>query len=240
MSHNHTILGMAAATVLLTATSCSKPDSSAPTAADNSTRASAPVASQKEQPAQAQEATDSQVPPSVKPESRGALSAPASAAAVPTPSVSVTASPATNSVTLPTQTSNVAQAAAKGPAALDTNGTKTASNALQSQQLTVTGTGTNQLQVLAAVATNRAIAALATTNQLASAATNQVQALLDQAKKLTSNQKYQEALATLTQLYNTKLTPEQKQKADNIKAQVEAGLAQKAASTLGNILGGKK
>jgi hypothetical protein len=42
------------------------------------------------------------------------------------------------------------------------------------------------------------------------------------------------------QLYNTKLTPEQKQLAEDIKAQVEAGLAQKAASTRGNILGGKK
>jgi outer membrane PBP1 activator LpoA protein len=64
--------------------------------------------------------------------------------------------------------------------------------------------------------------------------------LLDQAKNLTSNQKYQEALGTLTQLYATKLTPEQKQQADDLKAQIQTAVSQKAASTLGNFLGGKK
>ena len=70
--------------------------------------------------------------------------------------------------------------------------------------------------------------------------TNQVQALLEQAKNLTSNQKYQEALGTLTQLYNTKLTPEQKQQADELKVQIQPAVTQKAASSLGNFLGGKK
>jgi hypothetical protein len=240
MNYNPTILGIAAAAAVLAANGCSKQDSSAPTAVNNGTRTQAPVASQKEQPAQTQKATDSPVQVPAKPESSVATSTAASAAVAPTSSVSVAASPATDSVVPLPQISNVSQPTAKGPATPDSNATKTASSALQSQQLTVTRTEINRLQALAAAATNRAIAALATTNQLASTATNQVQALLEQAKKLTSNQKYQDALATLTQLYNTKLTPEQKQQADDIKAQVEAGLAQKAASTLGNFLGGKK
>jgi hypothetical protein len=99
---------------------------------------------------------------------------------------------------------------------------------------------TDQLQALAAAVTNQVAAALGTTNQLASMATTQVQALLDQAKSLTANQKYQEALTTLTELYNTQLTPEQKQQADALKAQIQTAMSQKASSALDNFLGGKK
>jgi len=103
---------------------------------------------------------------------------------------------------------------------------------------------TNEFRALTQNATNQSQAALASTTPVAVAGTNQVQALLEKAKSLTQNQKYQEALTNLTQLYNSKLTPEQKQKADDLKAQVQAGLAKKATeeatSVLGNILGGKK
>ena len=88
------------------------------------------------------------------------------------------------------------------------------------------------------------VSTLAITNQLGSVATNQVQALLEKARNLTSNQKYQEALGTVTQLYTTKLTPEQKQKVDDLKSQIQTAITQKAtseaSSALGNILGGKK
>lgn len=100
--------------------------------------------------------------------------------------------------------------------------------------------GTDQLHALAGAATNGAVAAMGMTNQTASTATNQVQALLDQAKNLTSNQKYQEALGTLTQVYNSKLTPDQQQQADSLKAQIQSSMTQKAGSALGGILGGKK
>jgi hypothetical protein len=105
-------------------------------------------------------------------------------------------------------------------------------------------TATNQLQALASTVSNPVLATLATTNQVATATTNQVQALLETAKTLSSNQKYQEALGTLAQVYETKLTPDQKQKADELKAQIQTMLTEKAASgassVLGNILGGKK
>ena len=111
---------------------------------------------------------------------------------------------------------------------------------MQSQLLSLAQAGTNKLQALAATATNGVLATLGMTNQVASTTTNQVQTLLEQAKNLTSNQKYQEALDKLTQLYATKLTPAQKQQADDLKAQIQTAVTQKAASTLGNFLGGKK
>jgi hypothetical protein len=75
------------------------------------------------------------------------------------------------------------------------------------------------------------------------ASTNEVAVLLEKAKGLVSNQKYQEAINTVQQLYATKLTPEQRQTADNLKNQAQAALAKQATnamSVLDNILGGKK
>ena len=132
-----------------------------------------------------------------------------------------------------------AQPAAKPAAAGGTESAKTAASLLQAQPLSLAQAGSNQFQALAATATNGILAALGMTNQIATT-TNQVQALLEQAKKLSGSQKYQEALGTLTQLYETKLTPQQKQQADDLKAQIQTAMAQKAASALGNFLGGKK
>ena len=126
------------------------------------------------------------------------------------------------------------------PPAASTNATAATPAATpQIQPVSLAQTATNEARALAAAATNALLGALANTNQ-AAFTTNQVQALLDHAKALTANQKYQDALATLTELYNTKLTPEQKQKADDLKVQIESAMAQKAASSLGNILGGQK
>jgi hypothetical protein len=103
---------------------------------------------------------------------------------------------------------------------------------------------TNQFQAMAAAATNKGLAALGMTNQALASGTNQVQALLEKAKTLTANQKYQDALGYVTQLYNTKLTPDQKQQVDALKAQIQTAMAQKAesqaTSVLGGFLGGKK
>jgi hypothetical protein len=112
------------------------------------------------------------------------------------------------------------------------------------QSQTMAAAATNQFQAMAAAATNKALAALGMTNQALASGTNQVGALLEKAKILTANQKYQDALGYVTQLYNTKLTPDQKQQVDTLKAQIQTAMAQKAesqaSSVLGGFLGGKK
>lgn len=78
----------------------------------------------------------------------------------------------------------------------------------------------------------------------AKAAEQQAQGLIDRAKALVSEQKYKDALSSLSQLTNLKLTPEQQKTVDDLKAQIQSALA-KATSTdpaaaLGGALGGKK
>ena len=76
------------------------------------------------------------------------------------------------------------------------------------------------------------------------AAQQQAQGVIDQAKAYVADKKYQDALNSLTQLANTKLTPEQQQTVDNLKAQIQAALAKvmgtDPAAGLGGVLGGKQ
>ena len=78
----------------------------------------------------------------------------------------------------------------------------------------------------------------------ASATSAQVQGLIDKAKGLVTDQKYQEALNVVQQLSSQKLTAEQQTLVDGLKAQIQAALAKAtgadAASALGGALGGKK
>jgi hypothetical protein len=172
--------------------------------------------------AKSQQSAVSEQPPAAAPAAPepAAAAKPVVAAPVSTPPVAVPAPAA-------------AQPVATTPAAPPTNAIATSLASLQQ-------TGTDQLRALAAGATNRALSAVGVTNQAAVTTTNQVEALLEQAKSLTANQKYQEALGTLTELYKTKLTPEQKQQADALKVQAQTALTQKATSALGGFLGGKK
>lgn len=77
-----------------------------------------------------------------------------------------------------------------------------------------------------------------------SAAQQQAQGFIDKAKALIAENKHQDALNSLNQLTNFKLTPDQQKMVDDLKAQIQAALAKlggtNAASALGGILGGKK
>ena len=96
------------------------------------------------------------------------------------------------------------------------------------------GEAQNTAQTMATQAKAEATAAT-------SAASGQAQALIDKAKALVTDQKYQDALTTLQQLASVQLTPEQQKLVDDLKAQIQTALAKKTASdALGGVLGGKK
>lgn len=75
-------------------------------------------------------------------------------------------------------------------------------------------------------------------------AQQQAQGLIDRAKSLVADQKYQDALSSLGQLSSLKLTADQQKMVDDLKAKIQAALAKATAtdpaSALGGALGGKK
>jgi hypothetical protein len=72
----------------------------------------------------------------------------------------------------------------------------------------------------------------------------QAQGLIDQTKAYLTDQKYQEAMSSLTKLGGITLTPDQQKTVDDLKTQIQAALAKAstsdAASKLGDALGGKQ
>lgn len=76
------------------------------------------------------------------------------------------------------------------------------------------------------------------------AAEGQAQGIIDQAKSLVADKKYQEALTSLAGLKNLQLTADQQKLVDSLKTQIQAALAKSAtgdaASAVGNVLGEKK
>jgi hypothetical protein len=76
------------------------------------------------------------------------------------------------------------------------------------------------------------------------AANPDAQGLIDKAKGLLADQKYTEALTTLQPLSSMKLSSDQQALVDSLKTQIQTALAKAAggdaASSLGNVLGGKK
>jgi hypothetical protein len=228
MKLNSSLLTLAAGTTLFIVAGCSKQE---PVAQPSTDAGKAPAAAaERVQPASAVKesagAPAVTIPPVVSIQRTNVT---------PAPVATLTPSPAP-----PISTTT----AAIPPTATSTTQVSTLQTTPAAQQSNLVQAAKEQLKVLAAPQTNQAAVAPSTTNAIAKATTNQVAVLLEQAKALTSNQKYQEALATVTELYNNKLTPEQKQQVDALKNQIQTALAQKAtsgaAATLGNLLGGQK
>jgi hypothetical protein len=87
----------------------------------------------------------------------------------------------------------------------------------------------------------------AVTNQAAvqtQPAEQQAQGIIDRAKSLIADNKYQDALGSLSQLKDLQLTAEQQKLVDDLKTKIQEALAKAttgdAASALGGALGGKK
>jgi hypothetical protein len=72
----------------------------------------------------------------------------------------------------------------------------------------------------------------------AAAATSEAQGLIDKAKSLVAENKYTEAMNVLKELSALKLTPDQQQIVDDLKAQVEKALQAQATSEATKSVGG--
>jgi len=105
-------------------------------------------------------------------------------------------------------------------------------------------TAQDQARSVATTVSQSAQQAATEVKQEASKAVAQAESLLSQAKSLVTDKKYQDALNTLKQVSNLKLTPEQQKVLEDLQRQVQAGLASlgatNAAQKLGGFLGGKK
>lgn len=111
-------------------------------------------------------------------------------------------------------------------------------------------TQTKQAADVVAGGVTQAVQTAATENKPAEAVTPtdadvaQTQGLIDRAKGYVAEQKYQDALSSLSQLASSKLTADQQKTVDSLKAQIQSALAKAAgsdpASALGGALGGKK
>lgn len=106
--------------------------------------------------------------------------------------------------------------------------------AAQVKEATATATAEAQKAVdsAKATATNAVATATKQVETAATSATAQAQSLIDKAKSLVSEKKYQDALASLQQLTNFQLTADQQKMVDDLKATITTAMNSEAGKAI--------